>query len=88
VENFDDFKICVDQGFPRSGDLLKKFFGPISRRSRQNIFLVFEQFFKKKWKSTSVLNSSKREKMIKKRSYTPEVLRNNSKKGNLAHRTA
>ena len=23
VNNIGDFKICVDQGFPRSGDLLK-----------------------------------------------------------------
>ena len=27
----------MDQGFPRSGDLLNKFVGPISRRSRQNL---------------------------------------------------
>ena len=37
VENIGDFKICVDQGFPRSGDLLNKFVGPISRRSRRNL---------------------------------------------------
>jgi hypothetical protein len=37
VENIGAFKICVDQGFPRSGDLLDKFVGPISRRSRQNL---------------------------------------------------
>ena len=29
VENIGDYKICVDQGFPRSGDLLNKFMGPI-----------------------------------------------------------
>jgi len=33
VENIGAFKICVDQGFPRSGDLLDKFVGPISRRN-------------------------------------------------------
>jgi len=37
VHNIGDYKICVDQGFPRSGDLLNKFVGPISRRSRENI---------------------------------------------------
>jgi len=37
VENIGDFKICLDQGFPRSGDLLNKFAEPISRRSRQNL---------------------------------------------------
>jgi len=37
VENIGDFKICVDQGFPRSGDLLNKFVGPISRRYRRNL---------------------------------------------------
>ena len=37
VENIGDFKICVDQGFPRSGDLLIEFVGPILRRSRQNL---------------------------------------------------
>jgi len=33
VENVGAFKIYVDQGFPRSGDLLDKFVGPISRRN-------------------------------------------------------
>ena len=37
VQNIGEFKICVDQGFPRSGDLLNKFVGPISRRSRVNL---------------------------------------------------
>jgi hypothetical protein len=37
VANIGDFKICVDQGFPRSGDLLNKFVGPISRRARLNL---------------------------------------------------
>ena len=30
-------KICVDQGFPRTGDLLNKFVCPISRRARLNL---------------------------------------------------
>jgi hypothetical protein len=33
----DDFKICVDQGFPRSGDLRDKFVGPISRKRREKL---------------------------------------------------
>ena len=37
VHNIGEFKICVDQGFPRSGDLLNKFVGPISRRARLNL---------------------------------------------------
>jgi len=37
VRNIGDYKICVDQGFPRSGDLLNKFVGPISRRNRANL---------------------------------------------------
>ena len=37
VRNIGDFKICVDQGFPRSGDLLNKFVGPLSRRARRNL---------------------------------------------------
>jgi hypothetical protein len=37
VNNIGDYKICVDQGFPRSGDLLNKFVGPISRRARRNL---------------------------------------------------
>jgi len=37
VENIGNYKICVDQGFPRSGDLLNRFVGPISRRARRNL---------------------------------------------------
>jgi hypothetical protein len=33
----DDFKICVDQGFPRSGALRDKFVGPISRKRREKL---------------------------------------------------
>jgi len=37
VRDIGDFKICVNQGFPRSGDLLEKFVGPLSRRARRNL---------------------------------------------------
>ena len=37
VENIGEYKICVDQGFPRTGDLLNTFIGPISRRARSNL---------------------------------------------------
>jgi hypothetical protein len=37
VDNLGNYKICVDQGFPRSGDLLNKFVGPLSRTARRNI---------------------------------------------------
>jgi hypothetical protein len=37
VADIGDFKICVDQGFPRSGDLLNKFVGPISERTRASL---------------------------------------------------
>ena len=36
VDNIGDYKIRVDQGFPRS-NLLNKFVGPISSRSRLNL---------------------------------------------------
>jgi len=32
-----DFKICVDQGFPRKGDLLEVFVGPINVRTRNQL---------------------------------------------------
>ena len=38
VENIGDFKFCVNQGFPRSGDPLNKFVGPILRTSRLKIY--------------------------------------------------
>ena len=31
------YKVCVDQGFPRSGELFDKFVGPISRRSLRKL---------------------------------------------------
>jgi hypothetical protein len=35
VHSLGNYKICVDQGFPRTGDLLNKFVGPISVRQRR-----------------------------------------------------
>ena len=37
LEYIGRYKICVDQGFPRSGDLFDKFVGPMSQRTRDNI---------------------------------------------------
>jgi DDE superfamily endonuclease len=37
LEHLGRYKICVDQGFPRSGDLFDKFVGPMSQRTRNNI---------------------------------------------------
>ena len=37
IENIGEYKICVDQRFPRTGNLLNKFVGPISRRARLNL---------------------------------------------------
>lgn len=33
IEEIGDYRICVDQGFPRSGDIYDVFVGPISRRA-------------------------------------------------------
>lgn len=35
INNLGEYKICVDQGFPRKGDLLNKFVGPISPKTRR-----------------------------------------------------
>jgi hypothetical protein len=37
VQNIGEYKLCVDQGFPRSGDLFNKFVGPISVRARKDL---------------------------------------------------
>ena len=37
VDNLGNYKICVDQGFPSSGDILNKFVVPLSRTARRNI---------------------------------------------------
>jgi len=37
TENIGEYEICVDQGFPRTGDTFNKFVGPFSRRARLNI---------------------------------------------------
>lgn len=35
AHDLGEFKICVDQGFPRHGDLHNKFVGPLSRRAQR-----------------------------------------------------
>ena len=37
IEFFGEFCGCVDQGFPRSGDLQGKFVGPLSKKARRNL---------------------------------------------------
>ncbi len=37
------YKLCVDQGFPRSGDLFDKFVGPLSVNARKNLAPVLRQ---------------------------------------------
>ena len=37
IQNIGTYALCVDQGFPRSGDLFDKFVGPISKRHRRMI---------------------------------------------------
>jgi len=32
-----DYKMCVDQGFPRCGDLVDKFVGPLSKKTRSTL---------------------------------------------------
>ncbi len=37
VAELNDYILCVDQGFPRSGDLLDKFVGPMSEKRRRKL---------------------------------------------------
>lgn len=37
IRNLGEYKICVDQGFPRGGKLLGKFVGPLKESVRQNL---------------------------------------------------
>ena len=37
LRDIGPYKICVDQGFPRSGELHDKFVGPISKRRRKKL---------------------------------------------------
>ena len=37
VANIGMFALCVDQGFPRGGDLYDKFVGPISKKKRRKL---------------------------------------------------
>ena len=55
VQNIGEFKICVDQGFPRSGDLLNEFVGPISRRGYINLPKIWERDKKGSVKKTQRL---------------------------------
>ena len=33
------YAFCVDQGFPRKGDLMDRFVGPLSKRARRSLAL-------------------------------------------------
>lgn len=37
IEKIGNFALCVDQGFPRSGELYGKFVGPIDEKTRENL---------------------------------------------------
>ena len=41
--NIGRYKICVDEGFPRSGDMIDKFVGPMSQRTRDNFAPVMRR---------------------------------------------
>ena len=43
LEHIGPYKICVDQGFPRSGDMFDKFVGPMSQRTRDNLAPAMRQ---------------------------------------------
>ena len=43
LDKLGQYKICVDQGFKRSGNLLNKFVGPISKSRRRNLSPVLRQ---------------------------------------------
>lgn len=43
VDTVGPYKICVDQGFPRSGRLFDKFVGPMSVKTRNNIAPVLRR---------------------------------------------
>ncbi len=42
--NIGHYKMCVDQGFPRSGDCAQILFGPISRKQAQNLAPNFHPY--------------------------------------------
>jgi hypothetical protein len=37
INEIGQYKICVDQGFPRGGELMDKFVGPISKKRRKRL---------------------------------------------------
>jgi len=39
-----DYKICVDQGFPRNGDALGKFVGPITKRAARRLHPIMRNY--------------------------------------------
>ena len=43
LDKLGNYKICVDQGFKRSGKLLNKFVGPISKKVRRNLSPVLRR---------------------------------------------
>ena len=44
LEHIGRYKICVDQGFPRSGDMFDKFVGSMSQRTRENLAPAMRQY--------------------------------------------
>ena len=42
------YKVCVDQGFPRSGELYEKFIGPISKKSLKNLSPILKDILIKR----------------------------------------
>ena len=43
LEYIGRYKICVDESFPRSGDMIDKFVGPMSQRTRDNFAPVMRR---------------------------------------------
>ncbi len=41
------YKICVDQGFPRSGDAHGTFVGPVTKRQAQRLYRDFQNYLLK-----------------------------------------
>jgi len=45
VERIGMYKICVDQGFQRSGILFNKFVGPLSKKTRRNLSPILRRVY-------------------------------------------
>ena len=43
LKHLGPYKICVDQGFPRSSDMFDKFVGRMSQRTRDNLAPAMRQ---------------------------------------------